>query len=176
MQFHNLHSENITPMIFFFLFFFFFMVIIYKQWYSPVVLGCVIEGVGVDVSADSVGATEDAFLVAGPSTIFRSLTVYGPMIPLSIAVLSSKSPSSVARGVLKKSAKETITLPLLKKEKHWLSFPIYDKKKWMKSLLQTLRQSLWSFRSLFYFGRFSLPGRDKELPVISPLTKVPIIV
>ena len=117
MQFHNLHSENITPMIFFFLSFFFFMVIIYKQWYSPVVLGCVIEGVGVDVSADSVGATEDAFLVAGPSTIFRSLTVYGPMIPLSIAVLSSKSPSSVARGVLKKSAKETITLPLLKKRK-----------------------------------------------------------
>ena len=77
----------------------------------------------MDVSADSVGAIEDALLVARPSTIFRSLTVYGPMIPLSTAVLSSKSPSSVARGVLKKSAKETITLPLLKKRKTLTTIP-----------------------------------------------------
>ena len=77
----------------------------------------------MDVSADSVGAIEDAFLVTRLSTIFRSLTVYGPMIPLSTAVLSSKSPSSVARDVLKKSAKETITLPLLKKRKTLTTIP-----------------------------------------------------
>ena len=68
--------------------------------------GAVVDG------EDTVGDT-GGVIPGTTCKICKELTVYGPMFPLSTALLSSEIPSSKVTRILKCSAKKTITLPFL---------------------------------------------------------------